>query len=360
MNENQDSEGNGVACGMPSSPESRLMFDQRVRGSHLLGYWMIPSRSDGYREPVPSYGSYLWPWDTMEKILWEAVDHVPKEEAHRRFIGFQHPDLDMGSTPNLMLGAQLLIPGEKAPCHRHTMDAIRFVIQGDGQTATVVEGEAFPMQRGDLITTPNWSWHDHTSANGAPTIWLDGAVAPLIVNLGIGFAEPYQSPEQDVVRPKGWSAAQFGPLQAKHRQTSQMARRPPYRYAWEETRAKLDILAAGPGDPWDAVTVRFSDPETGGSTLATAQCEMTMLRAHEHTLAHRHTHAVVYHVLEGTGTSVVAGKPVDWSEGDTFVVPCWAWHEHRNNTVTPAFLFAFSDEPVMKSLGFDHEERGGI
>lgn len=335
---------------------AREAFDRKVREKNLLGYWMIPSRSDGYREPIPAYAPHLWHWDETIEILAEAVDHVPPEEAHRRFIGYQHPELELGTTPNLILGAQMLLPGEEAPCHRHTMDAIRFVVQGNGATGTVVEGENFPMERGDLITTPNWSWHDHVSAGDDTTIWLDGAVAPLIVRFGIGFAEPHQSPQQAVTRPKGWSRWQFGPTRAKHPAHSATAYRPPYRYPWEETRAALDMLAAGEGDAYDAVTVTFADPVTGGPTLPTANCEMTMLRAHEATQAHRHTHAAVYYVFEGEGTTRIGEETVAWREGDTFVVPTWTWHSHRNDRETPALLFVLTDEPVMRALGFEREE----
>ena len=150
---------------------------------------MIPSRSDGFREPKPRYAPFIWDWPTLCDSLYEAVGNIPPEEAIRRFIGYQHPELKIGTAPNLILGAQLILAGETAPPHRHTMDAVRFVVQGDGKGCTVVEGEEFPMAKWDLITTPNWSWHEHVNASSNDTIWLDCAVAPLIVNLNIGFAE---------------------------------------------------------------------------------------------------------------------------------------------------------------------------
>ncbi|MQA66856.1 MAG: cupin domain-containing protein [Alphaproteobacteria bacterium] len=334
-------------------------FDRKVRAKDMLGYWMIPNRSDGYREPEPEYGPYLWHWRDMREILDEAVDNVPKSEAHRRFIGFQHPDIKMGTTPNLMLGAQMLMPGEEAPCHRHTMDAVRFVVAGDGITATVVEGEQFAMTRGDLITTPNWSWHDHVSGGPSETIWLDGAVAPLTTHFRIGFAEPHQAPQQTVSRPKGWSAAQFGPVRAKYPDHSTTAFRPPYRYPWADTRAALDMLAEGDGDPHEAVTVTFADPVTGGPTLPTVDCEMTLLRAGEVTQAHRHTAAAVYHAFEGAGAAVIGDRRIEWQQGDTFVVPSWSWHAFENRSGSPALLFSINDEPVMRALGFWREEQAG-
>jgi gentisate 1,2-dioxygenase len=340
-----------------NAAEGREGFDRRVREKNLLGYWMIPNRSDGHREPEPGYGPHLWHWAEMHEILVAAVGNIPKEEAYRRFIGYQHPELRMGTTPNLMLGAQMLMPGEMAPCHRHTMDAVRFVVEGDGSTCTVIEGEEFPMARGDLVTTPNWSWHDHVAAAGKRTIWMDAAVAPLTTHFRIGFADMHQAPQQTVARPRGWSAAQFGPTRAKHPDHSTTAHRPPYRYAWAETKARLDILAEGPGDPFEAVTLSFADPVTGGPTLPTVDCEITLLRDGERTRSHRHTAAAIYHVFEGEGAVRVGDARLEWRRGDTFVVPSWAWHAFEGRTGTSALLFSINDGPVMKSLGFWREEQ---
>lgn len=341
----------------PSSAE-RDEFDRDIKQKNLLGYWMIPSRSNGYREPKAPYGAFKWDWQTLRNSLQGAIAYIPKEEAHRRFIGLQHPDLELGTTPHLMLGGQLLQAGEMAPPHRHTMDAVRFVVEGDGSACTVVEGEVFPMARGDLITTPNWSWHDHVSEAKQDTVWLDGAVAPLIVNFGVGFAEPHQEPRQAISAKGDWSRMQFGPLQPRTPKYSSTARRPPFRYPWEQTRRVLDQLAAEQGDAHDDVVLHFADPLTGGPTLMTLDCEMQLLRPHWSGKPHRHTHATIYHVVEGEGASTVGDKRIEWGPGDTFVVPIWARHAHENQSAKPAVLFSISDKPVMKALGFDREDLG--
>ena len=45
----------------------------------------------------------------------------------------------------------------------------------------------------------------------------------------------------------------------------------------------------------------------------------------------------------------------EW-EGDTFVVPTWAWHHFENNTGDQALLFSINDGPIMRALCFDREE----
>jgi gentisate 1,2-dioxygenase len=317
---------------------------------------MISSRTTGFREPTPDYGPFLWKWDEIEAILAAAVDHVPPEEAHRRFIGFQHPDVAMGTTPNLVLGGQMILPSETAPCHRHTMDAIRFVVDGDGSAGTVVDGENFPMARGDLVTTPNWSWHDHVNGGDTATTWLDGAVAPLIVHFQIGFGEPHQQPAQDIIRPEGFSARRFSKMDNAAPVTGEAAGRAPYRYPWTETEAALMEAGQGPADDCDGAMLRYAHPETGGATLPTMDCRIQMLNGRQKLRPHRHTHAAIYHVFEGEGSTTIGEERFDWVAGDTFVVPLWAWHAHENGSAERAILFSITDEPVMRSLGFYREE----
>src|SRR3990172_3458453 len=179
-------------------------FNQELKGKNLIGYWMIPNRSDGFREPKPSFSPFLWRWREIHDSLEKAVGYIRPEEAYRRFIGFQPPDLKLGTSHTLLMGAQMVCPGERAPAHRHMMEAIRFIVKGRG-ACTIVEGEQFPMEEGDLITTPNWSWHDHVNAAEQPIVWLDGANGPMVHYFQVIFAEPYAQSQQAVVRPVGRS-----------------------------------------------------------------------------------------------------------------------------------------------------------
>jgi 1-hydroxy-2-naphthoate dioxygenase len=104
------------------------------------------------------------------------------------------------------------------------------------------------------------------------------------------------------------------------------------------------------------VVLHFADPLTGGPTLMTVDCEMQLLRPHWSGASHRHTHAAIYHVVEGEGVSTVGEARIEWGPGDTFVVPIWARHAHENRSSAPAVLFSISDKPVMKALGFDRED----
>jgi gentisate 1,2-dioxygenase len=63
-----------------------------------------------------------------------------------------------------------------------------------------------------------------------------------------------------------------------------------------------------------------------------------------------------YHVVEGAGYSVVGGERLDWEDKDVFTVPTWTFSEHVNTGDRPAFLFSFSDAPVMQALRLYRDE----
>ncbi len=329
-------------------------FNEWLSERDLQGYWTLVQHRAGPPGPKAGFGPYLWKWSEMAAALEQASDLIPPEDSFRRFIGYIHPEVKSGATHTLLLGAQRVNPGERPEAHRHTMAAIRFVVSGSG-AATVVNGEEFPMLEGDLITTPSRTWHDHVNESGEPIVWLDGADGPLMRLLRVGDGDPYAKPLQDVVRGRGTSAAESGVIRPTWIKTDG-AQPPPYRYAWAETSKVLELMAEEPGDQYDGILVRYANPLTGGATLPTMGCEMQMLRPGEHTHAHRHTSSVIYHAFRGQGRTIVDGEAIEWEQGDTFVVPLWASHQHDNDAREPAYLFSISDRPVMDGLGLYREE----
>lgn len=85
------------------------------------------------------------------------------------------------------------MPNETAPAHRHTAFACRFIIEGNGGF-TAVHGRRVRMQRGDVILTPTWNWHDHGKDGSGPMIWLDGLDLPNFVHFPVHFVEHFAQP----------------------------------------------------------------------------------------------------------------------------------------------------------------------
>ena len=104
------------------------------------------------------------------------------------------------TTDTLYAGLQLVMPNETAPAHRHTAFAMRFIVEGQGGF-TAVHGRRIKMQRGDVILTPTWNWHDHGKDGSGPMIWLDGLDLPNFRHFPVHFVEHYRAlryPAEDV------------------------------------------------------------------------------------------------------------------------------------------------------------------
>ena len=110
---------------------------------------------------------HLWPWSVIYSCLMESGEVVKlggvDDAANRRTVQLVNPALTQrkATSRTLQMSIQLVKPGERAECHRHTAAALRFVVEGDGTGYTNVEGEEMLMEPGDLVLTPNWTWHDH-------------------------------------------------------------------------------------------------------------------------------------------------------------------------------------------------------
>jgi gentisate 1,2-dioxygenase len=104
------------------------------------------------------------------------------------------------STDTITAGLQLVMPNEVAPAHRHTAFAMRFIIEGNGGF-TAVHGRRIKMQRGDMLLTPSWNWHDHGKDGSGPMIWLDNLNLPAFQAFPVHFVEHYKDdryPAEDI------------------------------------------------------------------------------------------------------------------------------------------------------------------
>ena len=313
------------------------------------------------REPASKVTPTVWRWRDLRPLVMRAAELVGTEQAERRVLRLMNPGLGgrTATTQTLFGGIQTVLPGEIAPAHRHTPNALRFIIESDGGY-TAVGGERLPMLPGDLVLTPSWEWHDHGNDTDNPMIWLDGLDLPLLSALEMTFHDQYPEDQQPVTESPGSSLAKYGSiaLQPAWEEHGPPGTSPLMYYPWTRARAALERLATGEGgSPYDGVIMEYTNPRTGGAAMSTMACFIQLLRPGQHTLAHRHTTSTVYHVVEGRGSTRVGDTVLEWEEKDTFCVPGWAFHEHVNASPTePSFLFSFTDAPVIKGLQLYREE----
>ena len=307
-------------------------------------------------EPRVKSVPYLWRWSDVRPRVLRSGELVTAEEAERRVLMLMNPGLEgkSAATATLYAGIQLILPGEVAPTHHHTPAAIRFIIEGEGAYTTVA-GEKALMSKGDYLTTPNWTWHDHGNESDRPMMWLDGLDLPFVANVDAIFYEEFPEERQPVSKPLDDSIRRWGSNLRPTWEKPSGSHSPILNYRWTTSRAALHGLRESEGSPFDGIIMEYINPFTGGPSLPTMAAYLQLLRNSEHTRAHRHVASTVYHVAEGGGYSIVNGARFDWQEGDTFVVPAWAWHEHASEQ-GEAVLFSFSDRPILQAFGLEREQ----
>jgi gentisate 1,2-dioxygenase len=335
---------------------------RRMAENSLGGHWQTRARA-------PKLEPFLWPWSAIYSCLMESGEVIKlggiDDAAKRRTVQLVNPVLteQKSTSRTLQMSIQLVKAGERAECHRHTAAALRFVVEGDGTGYTNVEGEQMLMEPGDLVLTPNWTWHDHYNPGKNHIVWLDVLDVHLTTYLDATFHENYgEGPAQPVVKPDGYCRQRLGVVRPR---TANVAGRTlPYAYKWSDTLAALkEVASTDRKDPHDGVLLEYADPLTGGPTMPTIGCWVQWLAPGETTRPHRHTSSTIYHVVQGQGVTTVGaskgvGEDLTWGPKDCFFVPSWKWHHFQNTSKKePAIIFSVTDRPVLESLGLYREEQ---
>ncbi|ORY54724.1 gentisate 1,2-dioxygenase [Pseudomassariella vexata] len=301
---------------------------------HVAPLWtvmgaMVPPR------PMPKAQVAQWKYDEIRPLLLEAGKVVDAQEAERRVLMLVNPAMQAPhTTDTIYAGLQLILPGETAPAHRHTAFALRFIIEGE-RGFTAVGGEKVVMNRGDVILTPSWDWHDHGHEGEGPMIWLDGLDLPLYQAFPTNFAEVYtesrypSNPTADDCELRiGWDEvrrfldSQDGPHAIYH-----------YQVGREDAKRPLSLTMGGQAERVDSGSESVSMRES---------C------------------SYVYHCFEGRGRTTLllangATEVVYWARGDTFAVPAWSERVHKAEEQR-SYLFAVNDLPLLTNLGMYRKE----
>ena len=305
-----------------ATPEIEQQFYGEIERNHLAALWNVTARMMT-REPQPRIQPYLWRWKALRALILRAGELTPIEKAERRVLGLINPGLKdkYAATETLWAAVQLILPGENAPAHQHSAAAIRFIIEGRG-AYTTVEGDKCIMERGDLVLTPAWQWHDHGNESAEPMIWMDGLDLPIVRDLDAVFVEHGAARAQAVSKTSGGSERRFDQAGLRPAWEEPVTEASPLlNYKWAKTETALRRLAQVDASPFDDVALEYVNPTTGGPVLPTLACWIQLIRPDIRTRAHRQTSSSVYHVFEGRGHSVIGGRRFDWEKGDFFVVP---------------------------------------
>jgi gentisate 1,2-dioxygenase len=339
-------------------PEFEKLYSE-MEQCHVKPLWLA-ERSVNPAQPQPKTVPWLWKWSQLSNFVRRSCELVTLARGgDRRAMGLANPGLGGApyATNTLWAAVQCLNGREVAPAHRHTAQAIRFMISGEG-AYTTVQGDKIYLQRGDFAINPPWHWHDHGSEGDDPAVWMDALDVPLNNYLDAPFFEHAAKDVQQVTAVIDESVLKYGIGQLRPAWEPPAARYSPLSvYKWQVTERALNNLAKVAASPFDDVAVEYTNPHTGRPVMDTMTCWIQMIRPGVHTKAHRQVNSAVYHVHEGRGATIIGGVRFDWEQGDIFVIPSWTYHEHLNDSKSErAILFSAQDTPVLVALGKYREE----
>jgi gentisate 1,2-dioxygenase len=319
----------------------------------------------GARKAVP----HIWNFrNGIEPLLRRAAELVRMSDSERRSLILVNPGLapQRASVSTMYTAYRLNDPNEVMPPHRHSPNAIRFGLIGR-QNFTGVEGEDMTFGPGDMVLTPHDTWHNHGNTGDEPAINLSVLDLPLVETLNaIYFEHDYKEMEdgrlvaktvQSARVPADYSAGIYGagglmPRFVSHARGTGAAS-PMYMYRWDAMRGMLERHMDHDGDPYEALTIEYVDPTTGGPIFKTMTFFAQMLRPGERTRPLQQTASLLVAPFEGRGHCIVDGKRFDWETFDTVAVPGGSWLEQVNGSDRePAILFVASDEPALKAFDF--------
>ncbi len=287
-------------------------------------------------KPGTAAQAALWRWKDTRPLLMRACDLITAKQAERRVLMLENPALAGTTfiTPTLYAGLQAILPGEIAPTHRHTPNALRFIMEGEG-AYTAIEGERIAMRPGDFVVTPGWTWHDHGNLGTQPVLWLDGLDTAFANIFGAHFREDYPEETQAVPRSAGVS--------------------PVLSYPYERTRGALEKLAKDsephPSHGW---RLRYTDRDTGKDPFPTLAVFMQWLPRGFAGREYRSSDGTVYCVVEGTGSVAIGATHFEFAPHDVFVVP--SWEVYRFSAATDCMIFSYSDRAAQEASGFWREQ----
>jgi gentisate 1,2-dioxygenase len=298
-----------------------------------------------------------WPYQTLKPLLLKAGELTPIEKAERRVLVLANPGHGlekMQASSAMYLGMQLLMPGEWAPSHRHTPNAVRMIVEGEG-AYTTVDGEKCPMSRGDLILTPTGLWHEHGHDGTDPVIWLDVLDLPLVYYMEASYH--INGERQSVVPGQGDKQYARGGVVPTHVFERSKKAYPLLRYAWTDAKAALETMAAD-NPALEAVQVTYVNPETGGDAENILGFYALMLRPDQTLRLPARSPAQVFHVIEGSMQAQIVDSTFTLVEADTCCAPGYEAVILKNLQASePTFIFIADESPLHRKLGV-YENRG--
>lgn len=292
-------------------------FFERLEAAAFSPGW-AKRRPQMWPQPTPGYVPTVWRAAEALAALTESGAFVSTEFAERRNLILVNPVPDnvYPTCRNLVAAYQLVLPGETARSHRHSPNALRFVLDAAPGTYTLVDGVRIDMAPGDVVLTPQWHWHGHANTSDRPAFWIDFLDVPLVQNLDNMFFEHH---------PDTLEAVQGEDPQS------------PFRFRGDALREQARVSG----------NFRFAQDKMPTIGLHAIDLAAGQRQAHEGAICNS-----IFAVAAGS-VHVAAGSISDvlLTRGDVIVVP--GWHPFSFAAGQDgATLLRVTDAPVFDTLGF--------
>jgi hypothetical protein len=203
---------------------------------HLVGAGLKRDKRAAVREGKTAAH---WKWDGIHRGLkrsGEIVTVGPNGMTGMRSV----VGIEAKKFP-IWMNAQILMPGERTQAHRNLRSETRLVCEAPKDALFVCEYEAYPMERGDVVISPAWTFHDHWNKDTTPAIWIDGYDNGYNPNVNINERMPNDEPYEEIKKPAGYGQRTLGLARPMVNQAPFPL--PPMRYPWADTAA--DALSVG-------------------------------------------------------------------------------------------------------------------
>jgi gentisate 1,2-dioxygenase len=333
--------------------DGRAALDRAMAEQGLTALWKIYDKVVT-KEPSGTLPSHIWRWRDLAPLVEMAEGSITGHDADHRVMVLTNPHLDgrFASVTNIVGAIQCVLPGERTNAHRHTPAAVRIVLEGQGG-GTFVDGLRCDMHGGDLIVTPNWTWHCHDNDSDARVLWVDILDVPMVKALNGVFGDMGPAPEYPInlsTLPDSLFAA-GGLMPVSDRQAMPHTTR--FRYPWKDVVALLEEL---PPSADGTRTVRYTNPVDGGPVTPTLDAYVMELVPGRATHGMRTSAGTLAVVLEGAGESTIGQTTHKWQARDVFTLPEWQWASHKASD-RPARIMLVTDREVRRRLGLLREER---
>ena len=164
----------------------------------------------GGKKAVP----YVWRCaEDIEPILNQAVELITMDDSERRSVILVNPGLapKRATVSTMYTAYRLNDANEIMPPHKHSPSAVRFGLKGKGNF-TGVDGENIVFGPGDMVLTPNDTWHNHGTVGDEQALNLSVLDFPLVETLNaVHFDHNYMEEENGKMVQKKQQSERFTP-----------------------------------------------------------------------------------------------------------------------------------------------------